>query len=73
MWPRRKPFRFQCPFCGGTFFWVHVGLVRLPDKMPTITSMTGGLECSDCGLVTDYDDFVRQHRGWLVPRRRVHS
>ena len=75
MWPlRRQPFRLLCPFCGSPFFWVCVGLVRYKNKLPSITSMNGaGLECADCGLVTDYQDFVDQHRGWLVPRRKVRS
>lgn len=63
--PWRKPFRLLCPFCGNSFFWVRAGLVRHRNSPPLITSMKGGLECADCGLVTDYDDFVKQHRGWL--------
>jgi hypothetical protein len=66
-WPlRRKPFRFYCPYCGCIFFWARVGLVRRQfDRPPSITSIRGDLQCADCGLVTDYDDFVKQHRGWL--------
>jgi transcription elongation factor Elf1 len=62
---RRKPFRFQCPFCGNVFFWAHAGLVRERyDTFPVITSLRGDLKCTDCGLVTEYDDFVKLHRGW---------
>lgn len=62
---RREPFRLLCPFCGSPFFRVTTGLVRYPDKLPLITSMQEDLKCADCGLVTDYRDFVKQHRGWL--------
>jgi hypothetical protein len=65
VWFRRKPFRLVCPYCGGVFFWVNAGLTRRRNKLPFITSMTGELRCADCGLVTSYDDFVWQHRGWL--------
>lgn len=64
-WFRRKPFRLLCPFCGSPFFIVNAGLVRHRNKLPLITSMKEGLECADCGLVTAYQDFVDQHRGWL--------
>lgn len=66
MWfRRRKPFRFQCPFCGNVFFLVYVGLVRRRfDAPPDITSIRGDLKCAGCGLVTDYEDFVYMHRGW---------
>jgi hypothetical protein len=62
---RRRPFRFLCPFCGGAFFWVKVALVRRPNSVPVITALRGDLECGECGLVTGYDDFVKQQRGWL--------
>jgi hypothetical protein len=65
VWPRRKPFRFLCPYCGGIFFRIEAGLVRKRNKLPAITSMNGLLSCASCGLGTGYDDFVRQHRGWL--------
>jgi hypothetical protein len=65
VWFRRKPFRLLCPYCGSAFFLVNAGLMRHRDKLPFITSMNPGLECADCGLVTDYQDFVEQHRGWL--------
>jgi hypothetical protein len=65
-WPfRRKPFRLLCPFCGSMSFWVDAGLMRYRNKLPFITFMGQGLECTDCGLVTAYQDFVDQHRGWL--------
>lgn len=71
---RRKPFRFQCPYCGSTFFLVEASLMRRRDRLPFITAMTGTLKCADCGLVTSYDDFVAQHRGWLLsPEARVRS
>jgi hypothetical protein len=35
--------------------------------------MSEALDCADCGLVTAYSDFVKQHRGWLVPARKVRS
>jgi hypothetical protein len=66
VWFRRKPFRLQCPFCGSPFFWVRAGLARRKNRLPFITSLYGaGLECADCGFVTDWEDFVKQHRGWL--------
>lgn len=66
MWfRRRRPFRFFCPFCGNVFFQARVGLVRTGyDAPPVITSIGGTLKCAGCGLVTDYDDFVKMHRGW---------
>jgi hypothetical protein len=65
-WFRRKSFRLLCPFCGSPFFWVNAGLVRHRNRLPFITALNGaGLECADCGLVTDWEDFVKQHRGWL--------
>lgn len=65
MWFRRKPFRFLCPYCGNPFFWVYAGMVRRRNRMPALTSLRGDLRCTDCGLVTCYDDFAKQHRGWL--------
>jgi hypothetical protein len=62
----RRPFQFLCPFCGCQFFWINAGLTRLPDRLPRVRLMKADLECTECGLVTDYDDFVKQHRGWLV-------
>jgi len=51
---RRKPFRFQCPFCGNIFFLVYVGLVRREfDAPPIITSIRSDVKCAGCGLVTD--------------------
>jgi hypothetical protein len=32
--------------------------------LPVITSIRGDLRCTDCGFVSDYDDFVKQHHGW---------
>jgi hypothetical protein len=62
---RRRTFRFQCPFCGNVYFLVNVGLVRKRfDAPPVITSIRGDLKCAGCGLVTDYDDFVKLHRRW---------
>lgn len=62
---RRKPHRLLCPFCGCRFFWVRASLARHKNRLPFVTGMEEGLECADCGLVTDYHDFVKQHRGWL--------
>lgn len=63
--PWRKPFRLLCPFCGSPCFQVDACFVRYRNRLPTVTSMSAGLKCADCGLVTDYHDFVKQHRGWL--------
>jgi hypothetical protein len=63
---RRQPFRLRCPYCGSTTFWVKGGLVRHRNRLPFLTSLwEGGPQCADCGLVTAYQDFVDQHRGWL--------
>jgi hypothetical protein len=43
---------------------------RKPNHLPRITSIMGLLTCTRCGLGTAYDDFVRQHRGWLVRSRQ---
>lgn len=68
-WPwrrRRRPFRFRCPLCGGIFFRVDVALVRRRfDRPPDITSIGGQLTCTDCRYVSNYQDYVDQHRGWL--------
>jgi ribosomal protein S27AE len=68
---RREPFRFLCPYCGGIFFAIHVSMERYPDQVPRLSSIRGDITCDRCGLVTDYDDFIRMHRGWLVPRRET--
>jgi hypothetical protein len=65
VWLRRKPFRLRCPFCGSTCFIINAGLMRHRNRLPFITSLHESLECADCGLVTDYQCFVEQHRGWL--------
>lgn len=66
---RRKRWRFSCPYCGGIFFRLSsASLQRRKDRLPEITSMTCDLTCTQCGLMTGYDDFVRMHRGWLARR-----
>lgn len=65
MWPRRKPFRLLCPYCGSCFFWVNASLVRKRyNRLPVITSLRCDMTCAQCGFVSDFDDFVKKHRGW---------
>lgn len=67
---RREPFRFSCPGCGGIFVTIHVSMERRRNRLPALRSMRGDITCDQCGLVTDADDWVREHRGWPEPARR---
>lgn len=63
---RRKPFKFLCPLCGNQYFSVTVRLVRRRfDRPPDITSIGERLRCTDCGFISNYQDFIDKHRGWL--------